>query len=62
MAVIGLNLPTDIRWERICVTEDMMAKDACSVSTPPKWHTSIAVYRYVPGTDYQVYPGRIIFY
>ncbi len=62
MAVIGLNLPTDIRWERICVTEDMMAEHACSGNAPPKWNPSIAVYRYVPETDYQVYPGHIIIY
>lgn len=62
MAVIGLNLPTDIRWERICVTEDMMARNACSGNTPPKWNTSIAVYRYLPEADYQVYPGRQILY
>ncbi len=62
MAVIGLNLPTDIRWERICVTEDMMAQYACSKSAPPKWNTSIAVYRYLPEADYQVYPGRRILY
>jgi hypothetical protein len=62
MAVIGLNLPTDIRWERICVTEDMMAKDPCALYTPPKWHTSIAVYRYLPEQEYQIYPGRRILY
>jgi hypothetical protein len=62
MAIIGLNLPTDIPWERIYVTNDMMAAQACESQHPPKWQSSIAVSRYVPEDEYQVYPGRKITY
>jgi hypothetical protein len=37
MALIGLNLPTDITWERLCITSDMMDWEACDLHTPPKW-------------------------
>ncbi len=62
MAIMGLNLPTDIPWERVCVTEDMMAGAACELHHPPKWQSSIAVSRYVPDDEYQVYEGRKITY
>jgi hypothetical protein len=62
MAVIGLNLPTDIPWEQVCVTQDMMAKAACETHHPPKWQSSIAVSKYAPEEEYQVYEGRKITY
>lgn len=62
MAIMGLNLPTDIPWEQICVTSDMMARDACEKEHPPKWQSSIAVSRYVPDEEYQVYPERRVTY
>src|ERR1700722_1078813 len=62
MAIMGLNLPTDVPWEQLCVTEDMMAAEACETPHPPKWRSSIAVARYVPDVDYQVYPGRKVSY
>jgi hypothetical protein len=62
MAIMGLNLPTDVPWEQLCVTEDMMAAEACEIHHPPKWRSSIAVARYVPDVDYQVYPGRKVSY
>jgi hypothetical protein len=62
MSVLGLNLPTDIPWEQMCVTEDMMAPVACEVAHPPKWRSSAAVARYVPEDAYQIYPGRRITY
>ncbi len=62
MAIMGLNLPTDIPWEQICVTQDMMAADACEPHHPPKWRSSIAVARYIPDEEYQAYPNRKITY
>jgi hypothetical protein len=64
MSIMGLNLPTDIAWERVCVSGDMTATGACGPSNelPPKWQSSIAVFRYVPEAEYQTYPGRKIVY
>src|SRR5215831_1518940 len=60
MSLTTLNLPTEIPWERICVTADMIARD---LRNPPgKWRSSIAVFTYVPEDDYQMYPGREISY
>jgi hypothetical protein len=53
---VRLGLPTDIPWTRICVTEDMMDRVVCDDRLPPKWQSSIAVYRYVPDEEYQLYP------
>jgi hypothetical protein len=63
MAIAGLNLPLDIPWERICVTTDML-DDGSGVGAkmPAIWQTSLALYRYVPAEEYQVYPGRRIVY
>jgi hypothetical protein len=58
MAIMGLNIPTDIPWEQTYVTQDMMAAAACEPHHPPKWLSSIAVARYVPADEYQVYEGR----
>lgn len=62
MAIMGLNLPTDIPWKQTCVTQDMMASEACEPRHPPKWQSSIAVSQYVPEEEYQVYPGRKVTY
>ena len=62
MAIMGLNLPTDVPWEQVCVTNDMMANQACELHHPPKWQSSIAVSKYVPDEDYQVYPERTVTY
>jgi len=57
-----LSLPTDIPWKRICVTEDMMDKVVCDTELPPKWQSSIAVFKYVPEEDYQLFPEYKISY
>ena len=36
MSNFKLNLPTDIPWERICVTRDMLDPVACDDNLPPK--------------------------
>lgn len=60
MSLTTLNLPTEIPWERICVTKDMVARGPRDL--PGKWRSSIAVFQYVPGEDYQAYEGREISY
>lgn len=62
MSVIALNVPTDIVWERICVTEDMMDPHACDSDMPPKWQTSMALFKYTPKDEYQLYEKRRIVY
>ena len=62
MAIMGIAIPNDIRWQRICYTEDMADPAPCDDAVPPKWQTSIAVFRYVPEAEYQVTEGRRLSY
>jgi hypothetical protein len=62
MSNFKLNLPTEIPWERICVTEDMIDPRICDTRMPAKWQTSMSVYRYVPEEEYQLYPAYRITY
>jgi hypothetical protein len=57
-----LGLPIDIPWKRICVTEDMVDRVVCDRVLPPKWHSSIAVFKYRPEDEYQLYPDYDISY
>jgi hypothetical protein len=62
MPTNALSLPSEVPWERICVSEDMMDPSACDSDRPAKWQSSLAVFKYVPEEDYQTYPGRKITY
>ncbi len=62
MAISALDYPTDIRWERICVSTDMLDPHGCDEGSPPRWNSSIAAFRYVPEDEYQVYENRRIVY
>jgi hypothetical protein len=63
MALAALNLPIDIPWERVCVTRDMVYPGpGAGAETPPIWQSSMALYRYVPPDEYQIYPARRILY
>ena len=57
-----LNLPTDIPWERICVTEDMIDLVVCDERLPAKWQTSLAVFKYRPDDEFQMFPEYNITY
>jgi hypothetical protein len=57
-----LSLPTDIPWEKVCVTEDMMDRVVCDLDLPPKWQSSVAVFKYVPEKEYQLFPNYKITY
>lgn len=62
MTITSMALPVDIPWERWCVSEDMIDKEACDSDFPAKWQSSIVVFRYVPDDDYQIYPKHRITY
>ncbi len=62
MSNFKLNLPTDIPWERICVSKDMIDPIPCDSNLPPKFHSSMAVFRYDPEDEFQLYPNRLISY
>lgn len=58
----SFNLPTDIPWKKICTTNDMMDRVVCDVELPPKWQSSIAMFKYVPADEYQLYPDYKVTY
>jgi hypothetical protein len=62
MSNFKLNLPTDIPWERICVTEDMIDRVVCDERLPGKWRSSIAVFKYRPADEFQEFPKYNITY
>src|SRR5699024_9926553 len=62
MSNFKLNLPTDIPWKRICVTEDMIDRVVCDKRLPTKWQTSMAVFKYKPEDEYQLFPDYHITY
>ena len=62
MSDFRLNLPTDIPWERVCVTLDMIEPNECPVRMPAKWQSSLAVFKYVPEDEFQIYPKYRITY
>lgn len=62
MSNFKLNLPTDIPWKRICVTEDMIDRDPCDMTFPPKWQTSLAVFQFAPEEEDQLFPDYRITY
>src|SRR3954447_11056666 len=62
MSNFKLSLPTDIPWERICVTEDMIDPRVCDERLPAKWQTSMAVFKYRPDEEDQLYPAYDITY
>lgn len=53
MSTFNLGLPTDIPWERICFTDDMVHAPICGTKPPPAWRPSIAVFKYEPAVEYQ---------
>lgn len=57
-----LDIPTDIPWRRICVSEDMLDPVPCGNEYPPRWRSSLAVFRYDPTDEYQPFDDHIISY
>lgn len=48
---LKFGLPTDIPWKRVCVTREMLDPKVCDPDFPPKWNSSIAVFRYDPDEE-----------
>lgn len=53
MADEKLAVPTDIPWQRIAFSRDMMDKVACDRELPLRWRSSVAVFEYAPPADQQ---------
>jgi hypothetical protein len=62
MAQLGLDHPSDIQWKRICASDDMIDADVCDPDAPPMWRSSLALFKYEPSDESQVYDGRRIVY
>lgn len=58
----SLSVPTDIPWRRICVTGDMLDPEPCDLVVPPRWRSSIAVFRHDPPDDFQPLPHARVSY
>ncbi len=57
-----LGIPTDIPWRRICVSEDMLDPIPCDNEYPPRWRSSLAVFRYDPADDFQLIEDHLVSY
>jgi hypothetical protein len=62
MSTFKLSLPTDIPWRRMCVSKDMLDPLACDDARPPRWHSSMAAFRYDPAEEYQPYEDYLVTY
>ena len=62
MSTFNLGLPTDIPWERICFTTDMMHSPVCGGVRPSFGQSSIAVYSFTPDDEYQTLENYRISY
>lgn len=62
MATTALQLPVDIPWKRLCVSEDMLDKEVCDRKFPLRWRSSLAVFSYEPPEDVQAYEGMTVSY
>ena len=58
---LALNLPLDILWKRICVSEDAITRSVIG-DTPPRWRSSLAVLEYQPAEEFQTYEGMTVSY
>lgn len=63
MSNFKLNLPTDIPWQRKCVSEDMLdLSETGGGKRPYRWRSSVAVFEYEPDSDNQNYVEMTITY
>jgi len=62
MSNFKLNLPTDIPWKRLCVSNDMIDTKLCDKELPLKWRSSIAVFGFEPEEEFQEFEDQIISY
>jgi len=57
-----LGIPSDIPWRRICVSEDMLDPVPCDNEYPPRWRSSLAVFRYDPADEFQPFEDHVVSY
>jgi len=57
-----LGIPTDIPWKRLCVSEDMLDPVPCDNEFPPRWRSSLAIFRYDPKDDFQPFEDHLVSY
>lgn len=58
---LGLNLPVDIPWKRLCTSDDMMVRNIYDI-LPRRWRSSLAVFGYEPPQEDQTYEGMTVSY
>lgn len=61
-SISSLAVPTDIPWRRICVSGDMLDPEPCDLIVPPRWRSSIAVFRHDPPDEFQPLPHSRVSY
>ncbi|MBX3279636.1 MAG: hypothetical protein KF868_16660 [Acidobacteria bacterium] len=59
--MLGLSLPVDIPWNRLCASEDMMVRNLDD-ALPRRWRSSLAVFGYEPPPEYQNDEDKIVSY
>jgi len=59
---LGLSLPVDVPWQRLAVSEDMIARGVLEAGRRPRWRSSIAIFGYEPPAEYQTREGQIVSY
>ena len=57
-----MSLPIDIKWKRLCFSEDMVDQKTCDKKHPPKWRSSLSAFYFEPEKDQQPYSDQIITY
>jgi hypothetical protein len=64
MSIQALTLPLDITWQRFGYSRDMVDTNFRTLSLPPKWRSSMAVYSYVVPDEQtaESYPNARIVY
>lgn len=62
MSSLNMNIPRDIPWKRIAVSNDMIDRKVCDKEFPLRWQTSIALYDYEPEEEDQEHDGMIVSY
>ncbi len=62
MSNFNLNLPRDIPWRRIAVSDDMIDRKVCDKKFPLRWQSSIALFDYEPDEEDQEHEGMIVSY
>jgi hypothetical protein len=60
--ISSLAVPTDIPWRRICVSGDMLDPEPCDLVVPPRWRSSIVVFRHDPPDEFQPLPHSRVSY